>query len=239
MSIKGLLTSGSDHRGTLEKVADNILSYPRAMWRGKKISIVENGANYQINKLDEKKRNRSINECIGNGFCHLAHGLGGGVEIILLATSWLATSILSLPFLGVGLALKKIALATDNEANNYHKFVEKVLTEKNIESKLEKAEKAHKELSTKVVEYEPILDAAKKSNLKSIKVPVGLGHITIDDATIDKLRKKMSQIEQSIENLRDKQYKAAQETHQAYETYAYKNGLNTRENVTGTDSSEE
>ena len=118
MTIRSLLNSGRSDETTLEKVADAILAYPRAMWLGKSVHVVRESGDFTI---DTDQKQRSLCGQYGK---FMNGSEGAGILGMLGSPLLLVANILATPFLCVGLLLKKIAVIRDPEAKKVNEKVE-------------------------------------------------------------------------------------------------------------------
>ena len=156
MGIKALLTEGRQDRSALEKFADYTLAFPRKMWLGRKIAIKEHPDHPDIKRLK--------NETITDLFLHMvlsSRGLGGFAPLVL-SPFYLIASIVALPLLGIGLALKEIAILTDEKTKQYHHFIEKAITATDLIAKKKKLDEKINKLNTDLTTISRIPDSGSR-----------------------------------------------------------------------------
>lgn len=125
MTVQGLLQEGTKECSMLEKIADAILAFPRALWKGRTITVVEKGAECVI----KDKETNSLASWVKSGWEESGRNISVALMSLIGSIVLVAGSIIAAPFLAVGLACKKIALLKNPGANDYHELIEAASSE--------------------------------------------------------------------------------------------------------------
>lgn len=136
MTIQALFNKGCKDCGMLEKIADGILAFPRALWQGRSVEIVTNKENFDITieKVDALIKDNI--DWYDNFPMGIISGAIGAVLLLVVVS----------PFLAVGLPLKKIALKGDEKANAYNKYAEAILNQHTLGEDIKKLKNSVRKL---------------------------------------------------------------------------------------------
>lgn len=163
MSIKTLLMVGSPDRGNLEKFADGCNVMARALFAGRTVTLAKSDKNDYTFQTNGDGRSFSAcwwEEVIGGCLKLYAIGL---IPAVILAIPHLIACIPTTICMGIGLAAKKIALATDKNARAYQSMIAKRLTLAQQNQELKTLEK---KIESKTTPH----DGAKKSKKRKNKL---------------------------------------------------------------------
>lgn len=164
MSIRALLNHGRKNESILEKIADGLLYLPKKVFFfGKDVKIVKSGKDYFVeHKLHKPGTGRG-----GFGSDPLSMTIGCILCILYAATA----TVTSLP-LGLGLALKKIIILTDNESDLFYKAVEERFTEEDLLEESSKLLENYEKAKARLEKYKTENDSKYISQKKQKKIQV-------------------------------------------------------------------
>lgn len=122
MGFDRLIHRGPKNCSKLEKFADVALYFPRVMWASRDITIytATDGKSPQIASKNARSYANFL-ESVDNG------NPLSTLIMIVAGIFFAVSSILALPFLGVGIACKKIALEKDPQSKKYHEMFERLV----------------------------------------------------------------------------------------------------------------
>lgn len=104
--------SGAENCCLMEKIADRVLAFPKAMWGNKTIS-------YMNGEFKLKNYYYSLTSFIADG-TSLFHMYDFGFIKIPVLAAYLIGSVVATPLLAVGLIFKEIALKNNASSQQYH-----------------------------------------------------------------------------------------------------------------------
>jgi hypothetical protein len=123
MSLMQLITTGRADAGRIEKFADGCNSMARSFWQGRNVELLKEGKNYTLKTSGNGKTVTSAwADVAGASFDMYALG------VIIAPIIMLAYALACIPVaitMGIGLVAKKIALATDENSNQYNIIAQK------------------------------------------------------------------------------------------------------------------
>lgn len=217
MSIQGMLQKGRSHASTLEKVADGVLAFPRAMWLNHKVSVITSGKKFEIKHSEHHK---NFTRKMGDFFSHAGRAEYVGPFLWLIgAVAYLVPAILATPFLGAGLLLKKIALVKDKKGAAYHHMIEastkEVVVIQNKKVLEEKIEKVRKQITALGVSKLPLEPPELKTDTE--KAMHNLRVQTLKK--FNSLDSENKKLEKSIQELNEKQQKQHKEVEKMFKQY--------------------
>lgn len=157
MNCNNILNAGGPERGTLEKVADAILTFPRKVWLGKSVKIVKNEEGQaQVIPGDKSKSIASQLKKIEHttGFKKVLLTIAGAFAYIL---SCIAAGIC----FAVGFILKKVAFLKDKKAELHAKAVAHVWQSEKLEANLKLAREKKELHEKKMEDMQFIIDELK------------------------------------------------------------------------------
>ncbi|MBA3817233.1 MAG: hypothetical protein H0X29_12105 [Parachlamydiaceae bacterium] len=141
MNIQALMNKGDPNNSFLEKVADAVNILPRAMWCSKRLTVINSKDSTDGLNLQFEKNNTITNRFWGkNGLGFIGLGSAfGGLAMLVTGVTYAVLSVIAAPCLGIGLALKKIALLKNERAQSYSHIVSQILQEQYDAKQLKKA----------------------------------------------------------------------------------------------------
>lgn len=175
MSLQGLLQKGSDNCSTLEGISDAFLALPRNLWLGKEVKVIKDAHVAQIVKANSFLNSKWLK----NG--DDAYTLETFRVTFITGPLFLAISLIALPFLGIGVILKKSAIGIDPKAKNYHDLIELSMKESELK-------KEASTLKIKKTELEGQLFTTQKQ-------------LALPDIKTKKLNKNLLSLQKFIQNM--------------------------------------
>lgn len=166
-SIQKLMQSGSEESSAVERLADACLSAPKAIWLDREVKPIS-GEKVKID-LECKSGTKLFRESFDWNISKI-YPIGVLVPLGLFICYSIA-SILSAPLLGIGLALKKISLLTDEKAKKYNDLEEEAIKKQQVVKEQQKQLEELKSRLEKLTEAKIHLAAEKL--VKGNPIPVG------------------------------------------------------------------
>lgn len=210
MSLNGLVNSGRPNCGVIEKMADAVLAFPKGIWFGKKVTIEKSGNQY----VAKHEKHQNFTSGVGKAMV----GVSGIYPLscvfqLMIGVVYAGACVAASPFLGLGLALKKLALKTDKAANIYKTLVEDELQKEQLNSKIDSLKQMKTHVDAKIQELQPLQETvAKQPELgKYLKVKPAIDIIWYKKKSEEipkriaefeiKLKKVDSHYEKSLKNM--------------------------------------